>query len=71
MEPFEVIYADPPWNYVNNGIRGSTDPHYLTMTIEQICALKVPVANDSILYCWATAPLLPEALEVMRGAPAT
>jgi len=66
---FEIVYADPPWRYNS----GTVDPtrkienHYPTMSIAEICALKVPVAKDAILYLWATAPLLIEALDVVKA----
>lgn len=41
--------------------------HYRTMPLEAICALPVPdlAADNAHLYLWATAPMLPEALQVM------
>jgi hypothetical protein len=35
-------------------------------TIEAICALKVPAAADCVLFLWATAPMLPQALKGRR-----
>jgi len=69
---FQVIYADPPWRYGNNVGRGGTkwgtiEAQYPTMALPDICALDVPAAPDSVLYLWATAPLLPEALAVMAA----
>ena len=61
---FEVIYADPPWPY-DFELRGAPSSHYPEMTVEDISALKVPAADDSILFLWATNPKLPEALDVM------
>lgn len=63
---FGVIYADPPWAYTNKAERGTPENHYPVMTIDDICALEVPAADDCILYLWATAPLLPEALRVIN-----
>lgn len=62
---FDVIYADPPWSYGNKHPQGRPDNHYPTMDLDDICALPVPAARDCVLYLWATAPLLPEALQVM------
>jgi len=66
---FGVIYADPPWSYSLDyeGSCRSISNQYQTMTIEDICALPVPAAKDCILYLWATAPLLPEALRVIAA----
>ena len=65
-EKFNVIYADPPWEY-NLGLRGDPAEHYSTMTQEQILALKIPTAEDAILFLWATNPKLEEALQVMKA----
>lgn len=37
------------------------------MNIDAICSLEVPAAKDCVLYLWATAPLLPEALRVIEA----
>lgn len=42
---YQVIYADPPWEYKQsggkNGSRGMAKTHYDTMTTEEICNLPV------------------------------
>lgn len=42
--------------------------HYPTMRLDEICALPVAdiTATDSALFLWATFPMLPEALRVIR-----
>lgn len=64
---YDVIYADPPWQY-DIPTRGAPDMHYPTMTLEEICDLKneLPIAEDTILFLWATNPKLPEALQVLK-----
>ena len=67
---FGVVYADPPWRfetYSENGMDRSADNHYPTMSLNGIAALKVPAADDCVLYLWATVPMLPEALNVMEA----
>ena len=61
---FATIYADPPWQYGNQGTRAATDNHYPTMSIEEICGLPVKdVAEErSLLFLWATSGFLVEAL---------
>jgi N6-adenosine-specific RNA methylase IME4 len=65
--PFEIILADPPWRY--QGVTTTPDriieQHYPTCTVAEICAHCPDVALNAVLFLWATAPLLPEALEVM------
>lgn len=37
------------------------------MSVDEICALKIPSAKNAVLYLWATAPKLLEALKVMEA----
>jgi len=64
---FNVIYADPPWQY-DLQKRGSTLGHYKDLSVEDICTtFKPKVAEDAILFLWATNPKLEEALQVMQA----
>lgn len=67
---YQVIYADPPWAYSNKNTGGSmksgSQSKYPTMTLNEICNLKVPAAKDSVLFLWATVPMMPEAFQVMH-----
>jgi N6-adenosine-specific RNA methylase IME4 len=66
---YGVIYADPPWRFEpysrDTGMDRAADNHYPTMSFEEIAAMKVPAADDCVLFLWATAPMLPQALNVM------
>lgn len=66
---YQVIYADPPWSYKNKRTGGTmksgADAHYPTMTISEIQSLKIPAAKNSVVFLWATVPLLPEAFSVL------
>lgn len=65
---YDLIYADPPWRYsFSKSNSRKVENQYPTMTVEEICSLDVPVAKDCVLYLWATAPKLLEALEVMKA----
>lgn len=66
---YGVIVSDPPWQYGNSGCRGAAENHYPTMAIDDICALPVhDLADDnSVLFLWATWPLLPEAMRVVSA----
>ena len=67
---YQIIYADPPWEYKESGggNRGTAGLPYDTMSTEEICTLPIcDISTDStILYLWATDPKLPAALEVMK-----
>ena len=68
---FEIIYADPPWKYdFSKSKSRSIETHYQTMELGDICDLfkKQPqckIANNAILFLWATAPKIREALKVL------
>lgn len=70
---YEVIYADPPWSYRQQGskeaVRGMARQHYSTMSTEDICKLPVrKLGTDSaILFMWATFPNMGDALKVMES----
>ena len=70
---YRVIYADPPWEYgdkrTNDANSGSAESQYPTMPIDDICGLAVAeiAAADSVLFLWATAPLLTEAMQVIES----
>lgn len=67
---YGVVYADPPWRFEtfsDNGMDRSADNHYPTMSLTEIAALKVPAADDCVLFLWATVPMLPEAITVMES----
>lgn len=67
---YGVIYADPPWRYSNppmGDLGRANEQHYPTMAFEDICALPVPAADDSVLFLWGTIPMLPQALAVMAA----
>ena len=62
---YQVIYADPPWNYPFG--RNRPETHYKTMTVEEICDLDVCAADDAVLLIWATSTRLPLAFQVMEA----
>jgi hypothetical protein len=73
---FQVIYADPPWQYeVPGGLtprRRAVERHYPTMSDEEIAAeiadrATVRIADDAVCFLWATNPKLPSALGVLAA----
>lgn len=65
---FNVLLADPPWKYdfSETGSR-KVETQYPTMTLEDIKKLNPPSSINSVLFLWATAPKLKEALMVMES----
>jgi N6-adenosine-specific RNA methylase IME4 len=70
---YPVIYSDPAWRWEawsrETGLDHAPEAHYGTMTVDEIRALDVRsiAAEDGVLFLWATAPLLPQALGVMSA----
>lgn len=65
---FNLIYADPPWRYEHSKTESrAIENQYPTMELEDIKALKVPAADDCVLFMWATSPKLAESLEVLAA----
>ena len=70
---YNVIYADPPWEYRNRrtggSMRSGAAAQYPTMNLEDLKNLKVKEIADknSVLFLWATVPLLPEAIQIMEA----
>lgn len=74
---YEVIYADPPWDYngqLQHAGAGSVDTggasrHYPTMTLHDLMQLDVPsiTATNSLLFMWATNPHLDQAIALGKA----
>ena len=63
---YDVIYADPPWDY-SFKFRGNPENHYPTMKTDDICKLEIPSSPNAMLFLWATNPKLEEALQVISA----
>ena len=65
---YQIIYADPPWKYnFPNNKHYKIENHYPSMETEDICKLSIPCEDNSVLFLWATAPKLLEAIKVMSA----
>lgn len=60
MGKYQIIYADPPWQFKTYSKKGSlqksADCHYSCMSMEDIMALPVETlaAEDCVLFLWVT-----------------
>jgi N6-adenosine-specific RNA methylase IME4 len=70
---YGVIVADPEWRWEpwsrETGMDRAADNHYPTSCTEVIAARDVAsiAADDCVLFLWATVPMLPQALQVMKA----
>jgi N6-adenosine-specific RNA methylase IME4 len=67
-----VILEDPEWKletYSEAGLGRSADNHYPTSTLAAIMARPVKdiAAEDCAWFCWATVPMLPQAIALMEA----
>jgi N6-adenosine-specific RNA methylase IME4 len=62
-DTYEVLYIDPPWNYLSEDKTG-----YPTMKREQLLELDVAskVADNAVCFMWVPCSQLPLALELMK-----
>jgi N6-adenosine-specific RNA methylase IME4/ParB-like chromosome segregation protein Spo0J len=65
--PFDLTYADPPWQLGYPDSPHAPENHYATMELDPIKAIEVPAADDAVLFLWVVSSLLGEALEVVRA----
>lgn len=73
QKKYKIILADPPWTYPKTGgkksSRGMAKQFYQTMTLKEICSLRVSEISDddSALFLWTTFPQIPNALKVIES----
>jgi N6-adenosine-specific RNA methylase IME4/ParB-like chromosome segregation protein Spo0J len=68
---FDVIVIDPPWRYDGDGEafepegnRGTTP--YVTMSLEEIKNIKLPVKENCVLWLWTTNLFLPYSYNLLK-----
>ena len=69
---FGAIYADPPWSFRNWSAKGTgrnAVSHYDCLDFDSLAKLPVAdiAADDCALFLWATDPLLPRALDLIKA----
>ena len=74
MDSYDVILADPPWSFdvwdKDTGSGRSATSHYNTMTLEDICNLRIAnLANKNCaLFLWAVWPsFIPNVGQVIES----
>ena len=69
-QKYSVVYADPPWRYdFTETANREIENQYPTMSINEIRGMDISgiCHSDAVLYLWAPAPKLLEALSVMEA----
>ncbi len=74
---YDVIYADPPWDYKGqlqhagrgNGDSGGAIRHYPTVRLRDLKTLDISciASPDCLLFMWATNPHLDQAIDLGKA----
>ncbi len=71
---YGTIYVDPPWPYENQSTRAATSNHYESLSIKQICELRVDkkrvsdlAAEKCHLHLWTTNAFLYDTKEILKA----
>lgn len=77
MKKYQIIYADPPWEYKQKQINfqhydagkiyiNSVNDHYPTMPLSELESLPIQELSDTdcLLFMWAVSPKLDVAIEL-------
>ncbi len=66
---YDLIYADPPWQYGNTVSNGAANNHYSTMSMADLKRLPVwqLAAENSVLAMWYTGTHNREAVELAEA----
>jgi N6-adenosine-specific RNA methylase IME4 len=65
---FQLVLADPPWRYdVQETPNRRVENHYPTADLNTIKGHAPNTEKDAVLFLWATAPKLAEAVDVLAA----
>jgi N6-adenosine-specific RNA methylase IME4 len=76
VKKYQIIYADPPWNFGNRMYSSNHLDHHRDITraypvlkTEEICRLPIKnIANDnSVCFMWSADAFIPDAIEIMES----
>ena len=64
---YNIIYADPPWQYYKGGYKNQ-EQHYDSLTIEELKQMPLDdiAADNCILFLWITFPILDEVFDLIK-----
>jgi len=64
---YNIIYADPPWEYYEGGYKNQSQ-HYDTLTVEELKQMPIDdlAAENCILFLWVTFPILDKVFDLIK-----
>jgi len=70
VKKYQIIYADPPWEFGTWGKSGKRAPqtHYACMPNDDIAELPIPILADAncTLFLWVTMPVLEQSFKLIN-----
>jgi len=75
MKKYNIIYADPPWQYKSSDnlaeislLNKDENFHYPTMPLSDIKDIDVPslCADDCLMFMWVVNPMLDDGIELLK-----
>ena len=63
----DVLLCDVPIRYDFNGGSGKAENHYDTMTVEDLCDMKIPAADNAIIFFWIPASNLLYGIQILTA----
>jgi N6-adenosine-specific RNA methylase IME4 len=70
-EKYQIIYADPPWKFIDRTPRESlsSSNQYSTMDMDELASLPIHkiTANSSILFLWVPTSMMIPGIKVMES----
>lgn len=68
VKQYSIILADPPWSYDDKATaRGGAELHYRTTGDSELARLRLPTADDAVMFMWATFPKMPDCIALMKA----
>ena len=71
MKKYQIIYADPPWQYDDKALAGNRGAccKYPIMTTWEISRLPIEILTeqDCVLFIWSTWPKYQDVLKIIEG----
>ena len=64
---YNIIYADPPWEYYMGGYKNQSQ-HYDTLSIDELKGMPMDdlAADNCILFLWVTFPVLDQVFDLIK-----
>jgi len=66
MKKYQIIYADPPWEFGSVTKLGNARDYYKTMTFAELSRLELPSDKNCLLFMWVVGNKMEECMRVAK-----